>query len=228
MEKIKTDGLKEVVNEVIGLEHNKILATIKYLTINPSQVVSEYCKGEKTKYLSPVVYYLGVESLKSYLFSVSGFSDYVLKIKVEEMRVKILSLTNLSDQLGNHTMNDFFIFFAGEIGKKIITLPLLLLLTWLFYKRQNNSFKENSWFALYSAGHASLLSLPLMLLLWYTLGYSSIITTSFITISLLYWAWASIGFYNIKFVKAIVLRTLMGGSIYFIVLVITFLIAYFG
>ena len=87
MENIKHDGLKEVANEVIGLEHNKIFATIKYLTINPSQVVSQFCHGEKNKYLSPVVYFLGVESVKLYLMSITGLFDRLLKRQMESVSI---------------------------------------------------------------------------------------------------------------------------------------------
>jgi hypothetical protein len=228
MEKIKADGLKEVVKEVVGWEDNKLFATVKLLTTKPGQIISEFCSGEKAKYLSPVVYYLGVESLKSFLHSVSGISDFVLKTKVEEMRIKLLELNNLVGQAENHAVNDFYIFFASEIGKKIITLPLLVLFTWLFYKSRNVSFKENSWFALYSAGHGSLLSLPITLLLWFTMGYSPIIPSLITAVSIFYWAWASMGFYKIKFGKAIVLRGAMVASIYVIMVITTFMIAYFG
>ena len=54
----------------------------------------------------------------------------------------------------------------GTVGQKIIALPLLLILTWLFYKKYNKNIKDNCWFAFYTAGHAALLTLPLIPL-WY-------------------------------------------------------------
>jgi hypothetical protein len=215
MGKIKTDGLKEVANEVIGVEHNKIFNTIKYLTINPSQVISEFCGGEKHKYLSPVVYFLGVGAIKLYLASISGLNDFLLKGTAAKRWIawlgsKFPSLAATKEETETFVSNNstFISFFNSEYGRELISLPIILLLTWLFYKRFNKSFKENSWFALYTWGHASLLSIPLILIFYITNDVTLFAPLS-ILILVLYCAWASIEFYKLKLGKALTLRVLM-------------------
>lgn len=224
----KTDGLKAVAKEVIGWEDNKLFHTLKCLTTKPGQIITEFCRGEKQKYLSPVAYYFGVETLKSYLVSISGLSDFLLKTQVEQLRKNLLllssteSLNKLStDQAANNTLTNFFSFFLGEIGQKIIALPILLLFTWLFYKKYNRSFKENSWFALYSGGHASLLSLPL-LLCWYITKDLALFKALSIIVTISYLVWASKQFYNLRIRKAILLRILYFLTTVLIILLISY------
>src|SRR5258706_15629701 len=108
-EKRKADGLKEVAKEVIGWEDNKLVITLKHLTTQPGNAITAFCSGEKHKYLSPAVYYFGVEALKSYLISVSGLSDFLLKDQLRRITSSFKfseSLTNASaDQLPNALSN---------------------------------------------------------------------------------------------------------------------------
>ena len=197
-----SNDIKEVAKEVIGWEDNRLFITLKYLTTRPGQIISGYSKGEKQKYLSPVAYYFGIESLKSFLVSVSGLSSFVLETKIKDMRRNIQFVvssnsTILPDNAGNDSLSSFYAFFLGEIGQKIIALPILLLLTWLFYKKYNKSIKENCWFAFYAAGHAALLTLPLILL-WYLTHDWRIYALFGTIITISYWSWASAQFYNFR------------------------------
>jgi len=112
-----------------------------------------------------------------------------------------------TDRITNN-LNSFYSFFNTEYGREIISLPIILLLAWLFYKRYNNSFKENSWFALYTWGHASLLTIPIILFLYLGMDVALFIPIAY-AIIVLYWTWASTKFYNLKFGKALTVRILM-------------------
>lgn len=205
----KSSELKEVTKEILGREDNRLFRTIKFLTINPGKVISEYCKGEKQKYLSPVVYFLGVTALETYIASVSGLYDLMLKEKLEAIKKNLLdSKLNVDVSIAVDRINTNLAFFFSEIGQKVIIIPLLLLLTWLFYRTYNKSFKENSWFAFYTLGHATLLSIPFMAI-WYWTGDMIVFTAFSFIIPLVYWIWASRQFYNLKLAKAILLRLLM-------------------
>ena len=205
----KTNELKEVTKEIIGWEDNRLFRTIKSLTINPGKVISEYCKGEKQKYLSPVIYFFGVTAIETYIASASGLYDLMLKEKLESIRKSLSdSKLNIDASSAVDRMNTAFSFFFGEIGQKMIIIPLLLILTWLFYRKHNKSFKENSWFALYTLGHATLLSIPLMAI-WYVTSDMLVFTAFSFIIPLVYWIWASRQFYKLKLGRAILLRLVM-------------------
>ena len=211
-EEKKTTGLKEVTKEILGWEDNKLFRTLNHLTTRPGQIVNEYCRGEKQKYISPVVYFFGVTALETYIASLIGLYDFMLKQNVESLRKTfsdpIFAKSGINVSSTPEQMNNFFAFLFSETGQKIIILPIVLLFTWIFYKKYNRNFKENSWFALYTLGHLTLLTIPLMLYWYFTkdlvlYGIISLIIGS------LYWIWNSMQFYKLKIGKAILLRIVM-------------------
>ena len=211
-EEKKTTGLKEVTKEILGWEDNKLFRTLNHLTTRPGQIVNEYCRGEKQKYISPVVYFFGVTALETYIGSLIGLYDFMLKQNVESLRKTfsdpIFAKSGINVSSTPEQMNNVFAFLFSETGQKIIILPIVLLFTWIFYKKYNRNFKENSWFALYTLGHLTLLTIPLMLYWYFTkdlvlYGIISLIIGS------LYWIWNSMQFYKLKIGKAILLRIVM-------------------
>ena len=218
----KTNGLKEVTKEILGWDDNKLFRTLNHLTTRPGQVVTEYCRGEKQKYISPVVYFFGVTALETYIASIIGLYDFVLTQNVESLRQSfsdpIFAKSGINVSSTPDQMNSVFSFLFSETGQKIIILPIVLLFTWIFYKKYNQNFKENSWFALYTLGHLTLLTIPLMLY-WYItkdLGLYSIIV---LIIGSLYWIWNSMQFYKLKIGKAILLRIMF---VVTVLLILTF------
>jgi hypothetical protein len=200
----------EVTREIVGWEDNKIVRTMRDLTITPGAAVEAYCKGEKS-YLSPIVYCFGATGAELYVANVIGLSDALLDENLAAFNQSlndpsIASYFN-TDIIADR-FTDYYTFLLGEIGQKLILIPLLLLLTYIFYNRFNKSFKQNSWFALFSMGHATLLSIPLMGL-WYFFGSMTGYTTLSILLYLGYWTFGSKQFYNLGWGKAIFLRVLM-------------------
>lgn len=214
-EEKKTNGLKEVTKELLGWEDNKLFRTLNHLTTRPGQIVTAYCKGEKSKYLSPVVYFFAVTALNIYIVTTSGLLDSMIKIPT----LSKLG-TDTSDVPGSTNM---LLFLTSETGQKTVLLPIQLLLTWLFYKKYNRSFKENSWFTLYILGHGLLLSLPLLILYWYITKDSGLSITISSIIELGYWIWASKQFYILSIGRAIFLLIMM-----YVTLIFTLTILYTG
>ena len=211
-EEKKTNGLKEVTKEILGWEDNKLFRTLNHLTTRPGQIVTEYCRGEKQKYISPVVYFFGVTALETYIASLIGLYDFMLKQNVESLRKTfsdpIFAKSGINVSSTPEQMNNFFAFLFSETGQKIIILPTVLLFTWIFYKKYNRNFKENSWFALYTLGHLTLLTIPLMLY-WYITKDLVLYGIISLIIGSLYWIWNSMQFYKLKIGKAILLRIVM-------------------
>ena len=211
-EEKKTTGLKEVTKEILGWEDNKLFRTLNHLTTRPGKIVNEYCRGEKQKYISPVVYFFGVTALETYIASLIGLYDFMLKQNVESLRKTfsdpIFAKSGINVSSTPEQMNNFFAFLFSETGQKIIILPTVLLFTWIFYKKYNRNFKENSWFALYTLGHLTLLTIPLMLY-WYITKDLVLYGIISLIIGSLYWIWNSMQFYKLKIGKAILLRIVM-------------------
>lgn len=203
----KYDGVKEVTREIIGWEDNKVFRTLRYLTTDPATVVKAWCDGDKTKFLSPVVYFFAIAAIEAYVASASGLFDSLYAANTASLREAFAAsqFKDLDVEELITKYNNTFGFIFSETGQKLVMLPLVLLFTWLFYKRHNPSFKDNSWFSLYMLGHLTLLSLPLVLY-WYLTRDMVVYTAIGFLIAFVYWTWASKRFYNISLRRAIFLR----------------------
>ena len=211
-EEKKTNELKDVTKELLGWEDNKLFRTLNHLTTRPGLINTEYCRGDKQKYLSPIVYFFGVTALETFIATQIGFFDFMVAQNKESLRLAFsdpkFSKTGFDPTYVIDNINNSFSFLFSEVGQKLFLIPLLLLFTWLFYKRINQSFKENSWFALYTLAHVTLLSIPFMLY-WY-ITRDLVLTSAFsFLIAFVYWVWASKQFYHLSLGKALLLRFLM-------------------
>jgi hypothetical protein len=203
--------IREVTQELVGWENNKVVKTIRDLCVRPGETIKAYCDQGNHAYLSPIIYFCGVTAVETFVADTIGLYDHIMKQNRDELG-KSLSDPFIAKMFNADSvtvqMNKFLSFFMSELGQKIIIIPILLLLTWAFYKKFNRSFKQNSWFALFTLGHATLLCIPLMGV-WYlsnSLMLYSVVSLVFI---FGYWVWASKSFYDLRLGKAIVLRLLM-------------------
>ena len=203
---METGEVKEVANELIGLEGNKIFRTVKGLTTKPGQVIKEYCDGEKLKYLSPVFYFSGVSGIAYYLQSLST-KEY---IKAVEEWKRIFS-SDFGILLSSAKVDNVISYVFNQTVLNIISLPITLFITWLVFRKQNASFRNSSWYALYTWAHSTLILTPSLLLFWL---HNIFILNIFILdifkfasslLAIGYNVWAAMQFYQIKVGKAILL-----------------------
>lgn len=208
----KTNELKEVTKELVGWEDNKVVRTLRLLTVRPGVIINEYTAGEKQKYLSPVVYFFGLTAIETYLASAIGLFDFLLKKNIESIREAFSNpafssvqsdVSRISDQ-----MNSVYSFLLSETGQKLLILPMFLSFTWILYKSKKHGFKSTVWFGLYTLGHITLLSLPL-LALWYFTQSLTLFTTTGLIVASVYWIWSSMQVFEIGIGKAILLRIAM-------------------
>lgn len=200
---MKQSEVKEVANELIGWDGNKVFRTFKYLSTRPGQLISEYCNGEKEKYLSPVTYFFGVSAIMFYFQSISGLEEMVKNANQWKQIFSSLGIDLSTSKIDNVTSIIFNPTFLN-----ILYIPLTLVATWLVFRKHNQSFRDNSWFTLYIAAQSSLFLLPALLTFWL---YKDIFPYTNIVFSLLilvYTIWASKQFYKITVVRAILLNLL--------------------
>ena len=199
---METGEIKEVANELVGLEGNKIFRTVKGLTTKPGQVIKEYCDGEKLKYLSPVFYFSGVSGIAYYLQSLS--TEEYIKAAVEQWK-RIFS-SEFGILLSSAKVDNVISYVFNHTVQNIISLPITLFITWFVFRKQNASFRNSSWFALYTGAHSTLILTPSLLL--FRLHNHFILTIVNFTSALLmlsYTVWTAMQFYQIKVGKAILL-----------------------
>jgi hypothetical protein len=193
--------VKEVANELIGWEGNKIFTTVKYLTTRPGQIISEYCQGEKHKYLSPVVYLFGVSGVFLYLQSLSGLDDYVRNPDMIKLYSKLVGSALSSSQL-----NKFFNAIGNQTLMLLLNLPVNLVVSWFLFRKHNPSFKQSSWFVIYITGQSILFMVPVIMCFWFISTAAFLYASNLLTFMLVvYNIWAAMQFYKIEMGRAILL-----------------------
>ncbi len=221
----KASEVKEVTGELVGWENNKIVRTLVGLTKRPGEVIDEYCR-DKTTYLSPVLYFFSVTAIELYLLSASGLRDYIINKSVQDLEKNFAGTDTGSSGVDIASVVDqyhsLFSFVLSETGQKVLLMPLVLVITWLLYRRHRRGLKDNAWFALYSLAHITLLSLPLMLVFYFTKSFV-VYTSLALVVAMVYWVRASMPFYRISAGRAIALRVVMLVGVFLLLQIITFL-----
>ncbi len=225
-EKKKSDEFRELTEELTGLESNKVINTLKGLTVRPGVVIEYYLKGGRKRFLSPVIYFFALLTLHYFLLSLTGFLDHFLEIQVERVALAFGQDESLEDHQLEMVVNQFsgFItFFMSEIGQKLVALPLAIVLVWLIYRRKKSGFKPHIWLALYTFGHISLFGM--VIALFWNVGLT-VAAVNFLTMlfSISYWIfatgqfyklsiWRAIGFGFLFYIVYLILFTLVGGIV---------------
>jgi hypothetical protein len=124
-----------------------ILFLIKELFRRPGHVAEEYNVGQRKKYFNPVTYMLLISALMIYGAQKTNIYDYYLS-KTQELIQKISKNTKSSDlnesleTLENAKAQQKKVMENNKI-LTLIFLPLLSLLTWLFFYKSGHNYAEN-------------------------------------------------------------------------------------
>ncbi len=191
------EEIKEVLQQIIGWENNKIWTTLKGLTIAPGQLVKEYGIGQK-QILNPITYYFLIFALTTYVTSITGFNA---AMETESMNlVKEFDIQLSDGTIRNVERSNRFL--DSEAANTLLFLPFALLLRWSIFRKCNQSFKSNSWFELFTSGHLLILNGLVSVTLWLALGNLNVLV--FLNIgTLVYMIWAAKQFYNVTLKQSI-------------------------
>ena len=226
-----SSDFKEVANEVVGMEGNKIWSTIKNLTLRPGLTIKRFCSGEKNLLIPPGTYLFATMAITYYLASATGYENDV-KIQTRKQVSEMVESAKTDDEkhaiqkaqkLGNKYEEKIQEFIQGETGQKILILPIALLLRWLLFRRYVKGFKDNSWYALFTMGHIGLLGTPLFILVYFLTNNLYAISLVGLLLLLSYDTWASKTFYGIKLSTALALNFLFILTYFFAIGLLGFL-----
>jgi hypothetical protein len=124
-----------------------VLYLIKELFRGPGNVALEYNAGKRKKYFNPITYLLLISALMIYGAQKTHIYDYYLD-KTQEFVQRISKKTKSSDlndsveTLKNAKVTQKKIMENNKI-LTLIFLPLLSLLTWLFFYKSGHNYAEN-------------------------------------------------------------------------------------
>lgn len=193
---------KELINEYIGWD-NRIYSTVKGLTLRPGKTIRAYI-SKSENLVNPIVYCFLSIPIAYFISDISGWTDYGLARQSEYLKKLYPEMVNIQT---NWILN----FIYGEYGNKLFYIPICIILRHLFLKHRNNSFKENSWFTLFTLGHEYLILIPLHSFIWWTSGVSPwyLVTIG----AFLFDLWSTKVFYNLSWIKSIILCVLLALTI---------------
>lgn len=201
---MKQNEVKEVATEIIGLEGNKIFRTVIDLTLRPGTTIAEYCRGETQKYLAPVVYYFGVSTVVFYFQTITGLHEAVKSAEGWKTLFAKFGVTLVSEKVDSVVSLVF-----NPTVLNILMLPVMLLGTWVVFRKCNPSFKMNSWFTIFVAGHSAIFFLPPVLLYLLPNKNPFLVVTTMLSFGVIvYFIWAARQFYQLPWGKAILLSLL--------------------
>jgi len=118
-EKKKPGELREVTEELIGMEGNKVVNTFKGLTFQPGLVADYYLKGGRDRFLSPVVYFFALLTLQFLIASLTGFLERLSEYQMENIATAFGDDESLSPEqvdLMIDQFSGFVLFLMSEIG----------------------------------------------------------------------------------------------------------------
>ncbi|HBK87366.1 MAG: DUF3667 domain-containing protein [Cyclobacteriaceae bacterium] len=224
MESNVQDEKKEVVSELIGFDLGKLKNTVVDLTLRPGPAIAEFAQGDRSKYLTPITYYLLIFGFSFFLDSVTGVGEYVLKrsemgnsfVKGIEQAEAIDGTVIVKDKaaLTDQINTDVQSFMARREVQLLLMLPGLLLCQWLFFRHTGKSFLHNAYFALFTMSQYVLLVLPFYVLFYISrdIFYFTNLTVSLV-VPVIYCTYAGVGFYPMELKKLALRNVLLYASV---------------
>ncbi len=218
-EKINSEKA-EMVAEVVGFDFRKLWVTCRDLTVRPGETVAAYCDGARQRYLSPYSYFLLTFGINYFLTKTTGilsnpgaattaadaapsyydlFLDGYMKGNPNATPEKAQKLFGMI-QYG-------FEFMMSKEGMIITTLPIMVLLQWLFYRAYRKSFFQNFHFLLFVSAQTNLLTAPLVLVLWWSPESVYWLALVTMVLAMPFYFWAVSRFYPKITSDQIILRT---------------------
>lgn len=173
--------LHEIVHEFLhGVFHvdKGILFTAKELTLRPGQTIRNYLAGKRTNYFKPLAYLFLLSTIYIVLIQFSNISlatefieGHLTNDVNEEIAVTIEKQINATNVLFEFLINRFAII-------NLLMLPVMALLSYVCFRKQNYNYGEHLVINSYISGHIILVNFIVIALAYF-------IPNSFSTLTIL-------------------------------------------
>lgn len=176
----------EVVEKVFNIERGLGL-TIKELTVAPGKITSDYLRGVRKRYMSPLQYFLVCTAVYFLLADYAGLLDAT-------------EWGSIPKEAGALTA-EYYAFIKAITNVKLIMYagaPIYALFYWWLFKKRGFTYLGVLVFAIYTSAHTALLQLPFLLMAKWVNGVFEW-SAGFLS---LYGVWANRDFFRIGWLKA--------------------------
>ena len=243
MEEQPLSEKQEVITEVVGFDIRKLWTTVKELTLRPGSAIADYCNGKRQSLISPITYFLLTSGLNYFLTKISGMMEFYPKngkmvqaagengyVQFFQMGYKMGSPTATDEQVleAIELIKPGIDFISSKEGMMLTTLPILVVLQWLFFRKYRKSFLHNLFFLLFITAQINLLTIPLIFI---PALFPSLLTLVFIGIiifTMVFYFRAMPTFYTNITTDQIILRTIGQFAVGLVPFIIWFCIVFVG
>jgi hypothetical protein len=210
---------QELIAEVVGFSIPKLWFTFLELIIRPGQTISAYCDGFRTKYVSPVTYFLLSNGVIYFLTKSTGLFDQILTISfpgdqefadaiIDIARKAKPSITVDKIEKIQRIVNPSLEFIMSKEGMFSVSFPIVILVQWLFYKYYRKRFLHHLYFMLYVSAQINILTLPFFIPIYFTPTLLWPITLASLPVAVYIYLYAERKFYPNITSKTLAMRTI--------------------
>ncbi|HET9054775.1 MAG TPA: DUF3667 domain-containing protein, partial [Cyclobacteriaceae bacterium] len=126
------------------------LFLMKELVTRPGYVVQEYLDGKRKKYFNPLTFFVITSTIWAIVVLNSGYFE---SMGSDSPRASY----KMPGEIARYFSESMKIILAyGKIINLIISVPVLSLLSWLFFRKNKNTFAENLVLQSFMMGQAHL------------------------------------------------------------------------
>jgi len=199
---------QEIIDEVVGFNIRKLWTTCKDLTLYPGDTVANYCDGSRSKYLSPITYYLLCYGLNFFLAKLLGVFNYnplngsvithsnnMLEAFMTGIKLQDPSITNERIEKIINIVSPAFEFLSSKEGLLLTSLPVFIVMQWLFFKSFRKPFLHHVYFLLFISAQINLMTIPLLLPLLFTYSFYWTLSIGTIVLATVFYFYAELKFY---------------------------------
>lgn len=192
--------------------------TLKDLTLHPGAVVRAFVSGNRVRYVGPAGYFFLMITTFLLLMSMLGvsFGEFMNAMNSFAQEQSV-GQQEMSNQMGS-MMNEYLRLFSFFIAL------LLVVSTWMFFRKSGFNFLEHAVVVFYSNGHMMWLSI--IMLLAYTFTGVTVNAFVMIALSMLYFMFMCVRTYQYQSAVKVAIKSFIAFIVAYVFYVFIFSIGF--
>ena len=204
MDEKKTTEREEIITEVIGFSPRKLRTTFLDLLLKPGLAIAAYSDGDRSKYISPIAYFLISYGGSFIIYELSGYYSHMHE---KGEIAKMISMFDSSFQSNPELREAFLRSFHIVFSKNVILLfsvPAYFVSWWLVFRRFRKPVLNHVYFFLFISAQAGFLMLLPHLILFWSFSFTTVLLWLDRVIGFVLFFLAAKVFYRISYTQTIV------------------------
>ena len=200
----------ELIQDVVGFSFHKLWTTFKELTLRPGQMVGAYCDGNRSKYVSPVTYFLLAFGLWFFIASFPGILPVTKTTGKGLLEFFTTGFRLVNPDISSERIKALYdsaeLIEKSKEARIISRLLGLILFQWLFFRTYRKRFLPHLYFSLFVLAQIDFLSLPLFIPVFFDPSFIRITMSVVPVVGAAVYLYAALNFYPGLTIISLVLR----------------------